>query len=439
MSDMVEHKEEKKKTAYLVAGYTDHRKREEAVEHLDELALLCDTCGLEVVGKNPCRIRKYDASTFLSQGKIEELNEELEHLSPDNIVFDDEITPAQQRNLEGIFKTTVLDRTEVILAVFAQRAHSKEAHLQVELAQEEYLAPRLKRMWTHLSRQAGSVGGAGAYLKGTGEKQIEVDRRLIQKRIHQLQQQLKEVRENRKVQRAARERAGVPCFALVGYTNAGKSTLLNALSDAEVFTEDKLFATLDTTTRKLILPNNQEAVLIDTVGFIRKLPHQVVEAFKSTLEEAVYADILLHVIDASHPAAEEQAATTLRVLKELGAADKPVITILNKCDKEAASLAKLRFTYPKTVQVSALNREGFDRLLEMMKNELQKQRETVNLRIPQSEYRHVSEALRSGNLLFQEYEGNDVLLRIDLPKLLVQKLQKYIEKGKDGDGTGSSD
>ncbi|MEC7839580.1 MAG: GTPase HflX [Chlamydiota bacterium] len=421
--------EAKEKTALLVSVYNNQRNHELCIEHLDELELLCETYGVQVLDKVPCYIRKYEASTYVTKGKLEELIDKAKELNVDIIVFDDEISPAQQRNLDKLFSGTVMDRTEVILGVFAQRAQTKEAKLQIELAQAKYQAPRLKRMWTHLSRQAGTAGGggAGAYLKGDGEKQIEIDKRLIRKRINKLTQDLNEVRAHRKTQRSQRQRTGIPVFALVGYTNAGKSTLLNSLTDAGVFTEDKLFATLDTTTRKFSLKNNQEILLIDTVGFIRKLPHLVVEAFKGTLEEALEADILIHVVDISHPMALEQAETTTEVLKELGAENKPVITVLNKVDavEDLPEINEMRLKYPKTVRVSALKREGFEELENMMIEEVKKQRIRMKLVIPQSEYHLVNKVLQQGVIINQEYEGNDIILNVEIPAILANTLEKY--------------
>lgn len=252
---------------------------------------------------------------------------------------------------------------------------------------------------------------------------------MLKDKISQLQDELETVRSNRMQQRSARFKSEIPTFAIIGYTNAGKSTLLNALTDAGVFVEDKLFATLDTTTRKYTLPNNQDVLIIDTVGFIRKLPHLLVAAFKSTLEESIEADILLHLVDASNPSAEEQAATTFEVLKELGAKDKPIITVLNKVDvcENMSMLQKLRIQYPRTVQISALRKEGFEDLLEMMVEELSKQRKTVLLRIPQSEYSVVSEVMRVGNILKRDFEENDVLIKADLPSQTIGKLRAYIQ------------
>jgi len=423
--------ETKNKRALLVSVYKNGQgQREICEEHLEELALLSETFGVLVVEKVPCVVRRFDAATFVTEGKLEELIAKSVEVEADLVIFDDEIAPSQQRNLENLFKKTVMDRTGVILEVFAQRAQTKEARLQIELAKVRYQAPRLKRLWSHLSRQSGtgSSGGGGAYLKGEGEKQIEIDRRILKKEIDNLQQELEEVRAIRGTQRSARVRNEIPIFAIIGYTNAGKSTLLNAMTQAGVFVEDKLFATLDTTTRKYTLKNNQDILLIDTVGFIRKLPHLLVAAFKSTLEEAIQADILLHLVDVSHPMAEEQAATTYEVLKELSAGEKPIITVLNKIDKceDKPRLMRMRTLYPKNVQISALQRIGLDELEEMMVTELSRQRRTLDLRIPQKDYVIVSEIMRLGNVIKQDYEGNDVVLTANVPFQLAGKLEKYI-------------
>jgi GTP-binding protein HflX len=428
--NLILHHDEQIRKALLISVYQGADQRAICKEHLDELDLLAQTYGIKVAAKESCSIRKFDASTFVTKGKLEELIQKAHDLDVDFVVFDDEITPAQQRNLQKAFNRTVMDRTEVILGVFAQRAQTKEARLQIELAKIKYEAPRLKRMWTHLSRQqgTGSSGGGGAYLKGEGEKQIEIDRRILKRKIDQLQKEIEEVKAHRETQRVFRVKNEIPVFAIVGYTNAGKSTLLNAMTNAGVFVEDKLFATLDTTTRKFTLKNNQEILLTDTVGFIRKLPHLLVAAFRSTLEEALQADILLHLIDVSHPMAEEQARTTYEVLKELGAKDKPIITVLNKIDQcqNPSMIYRIRMSYPKNVQISALHHQGFEELQEMMIKELANQRKYVLLRISQSDYAKVSEVIRLGNILDQEYEENDVLLKVDIPSILASKLSRYV-------------
>ncbi|CDZ80523.1 GTP-binding protein HflX [Candidatus Rubidus massiliensis] len=419
------------KKAYLVSVYKGNQNADLAKEHLEELELLTKTYGVEIAGKQICLVRRYDAATFITEGKLEEVLNAAKNCNANLLIFDDEIAPSQQRNLENLFKGPVMDRTGVILEVFAQRAQTKEAQLQIDLAKLKYQAPRLKRLWSHLSRQHGSGGaGGGAYLKGEGEKQIEIDRRILKKEIDTLNKEIKEVRENREMQRSSRIRSELPIFAIIGYTNAGKSTLLHALTDAKVLIEDKLFATLDTTTRKFTLVNNQDILLIDTVGFIRKLPHLLVAAFKSTLEEALHADILLHVVDVSHPMAEEQAQTSYEVLKELNAENKPVITVLNKIDQcqNPNIIQKMKVLYPKTVCISAKEKIGFNELQQIMIEELSRRRKIVRFRIPQKDYAKVSELMRVGNIIHQDYEENDVILRVDLPTAAIGRLQQYIEE-----------
>ncbi|MCI5052705.1 MAG: GTPase HflX [Simkaniaceae bacterium] len=412
------------KRVIVVGVYFEKSALPTCQEHLLELEELANTYGFEVIERIPVHIRKFDAGTFITKGKLEELVERSSERGADVVIFDDEITPNQQRNIEKALKRPVIDRTELILEVFAQRAQTKEAMLQIELAKIRYQLPRLKRLWTHLSRQR--VSGKG-YLKGEGEKQIEIDRRLLRKRITALEKELSEVRAVRQTQRQARMRSDLPTFAIVGYTNAGKSTLLNSLTQAGVLEEDKLFATLDTTTRKFHLPNHQSILLIDTVGFIRKLPHGLVAAFKSTLEEVCYTDVLLHVLDVSDPAAIEHAQATREVLKELGADDYPMITLLNKIDllESQHLLTRFRVEFPNTVAISAKTREGFDQLMETLEEQIRKMRTLVSLRIPQSEYRLVAELRECGKVTECDYEENDILLTVEIPSTLKHKVIQY--------------
>ena len=415
--------------ALLVGTYKQTSDKELCSEQLSELESLCVTYGLEAIEKMMCPIKAYDASTFVGKGKVQEILALVVEKQIDVVIFDDEISPQQQRNLEKIFEKITVDRTELILGVFAQRAHSREARIQVDLATLRYQMPRLRRMWTHLSRQrsGGSSGGGGGYVRGEGEKQIEIDRRIVRRRLDRLEDDLKAVKQARDTQRQARRRSGIATFAIIGYTNVGKSTLMNALTEADVLVEDKLFATLDTTTRKYLLPNRQEILLIDTVGFIRKIPHLLVAAFKSTLEEAVQADILLHLIDVSSPSAETQAESTLAVVKELGAENVPMITVLNKIDQCPNRLMaeRMRIKYPKTVEISALQKLGFDLLLESMISEISKLRKLVKLRIPQSHYALVSELMREGKVSSCEYEDNDVVLEVEIPRILEKKVALF--------------
>jgi GTP-binding protein HflX len=412
--------------ALLVGAYRSGSARSSCEESLQELTRLAESYGIMDTASMACPIKKLDAGTYLGSGKLAELATLASDIKVGLIIFDDEITPHQQRNLEKIFKLPVIDRTELIIEVFAKRAQTREAKLQIELAKIKYQFPRLRRMWTHLSRQ---TSGGGGYLKGEGEKQIEIDRRLLRKRIDTLKTEIDSVIAQRQIQRQSRRRSGIPTFAIIGYTNAGKSTLLRTLTSADVLVEDKLFATLDTTTRKFSLPNNQEILLIDTVGFIRKIPHTLVAAFKSTLEEAMHTDILLHLIDVSHPSAEAHAEATFEVLKELGGNEQPIITVLNKVDavSNPQILTKLRLKYPKTVAISALNNTGIDELCQLMMQEVSNLRKVVKLRIPQSNYALVAELMHEGRVLHSDYEGNDILLQIEIPARLDHKVKRFVE------------
>lgn len=418
--------------ALVVGVYKDPKEKLAAQEHLQELKLLADTQHIPVVDEVLFSIKSMKAATFLTEGKLEELQKRIQQHDLTLIIFDDDITPAQQRNLERLFKMPVIDRTEVILGVFAMRARTREARLQVELAEVRYVMPRLKRMWTHLSRQSGGGGGAsgGGYLKGEGEKQIEIDKRILKKQIEKLEKEIEEIKVYRETQRTQRMRSNVPVIAIVGYTNAGKSTLMNLLTKADVYVEDKLFATLDTTTRKYTLENNQEVLFIDTVGFIRKLPHLLVAAFKSTLEEAVYADLILHVIDASHPNAFEQAETTLKVIKELQAHDTPVITVLNKIDsidtpQKNQIFQKLRLTFSRSCPISALTNQGVVELEQELIDQLQHRRMRLSLRIPQKDYQVLAQAQRVGRILQQDYDENDVLVDLEIPSAMLHLFVKF--------------
>lgn len=413
------------KRALLIGTYTKDKKT--CTDQLDELESLCNTYGLQTAEKVPCPIRAYDAGTFIGSGKVEEIKALALEQQCDVVIFDDEISPQQQRNLEKLMERVVIDRTELILGVFAQRAQTREARIQIELAAFRYQMPRLRRLWTHLHRQRSGGSGGGA-VKGEGEKQIELDRRIIRTHIERLQKELDAVKKQRQTQRRLRERTRIPTFAIIGYTNVGKSTLLRALTDADVLVEDKLFATLDPTTRKFILPNKQAILLTDTVGFIRKIPHLLVASFKSTLEEAVQADILLHLVDASNPHAEMQAESTYDVLKELEATKHPIITVFNKVDQveNRTLIHRMRIKYPKTVEISALQKSGLEDLMAMMIREISLLRKVVKLRVPQSHYALVSEIMREGKVLSCEYEENDILLEMEIPHHLEHKVAHFI-------------
>src|SRR6476659_290597 len=316
-------------------------------DSLEELRELASSAGAQVVNTVTQKLPRPTAPYYIGRGKAELIKESFQEQQVTSVIFDNELSPAQGRNLENLFARKVLDRTQLILDIFAQRARSREGRLQIELAQLQYLLPRLTRMWTHLSRQSGGIG-----TRGPGETQLEVDRRRVQDRIARLERELEGVRKVRSVQREGRRRHQWPVAAVVGYTNAGKSTLLNLLTGAGVLAEDRLFATLDPTTRSLRLPTNQNVLLTDTVGFIRKLPHGLVEAFKATLEEVVQADLLLHVVDVGHPQAEEQIQAVNTVLEEIGAAGKPTLMVFNKIDQLNGNGNKFRDRFPNAVAVS---------------------------------------------------------------------------------------
>lgn len=318
-------------------------------DHLDELTQLADTAGAQVLGRFTQRMKHPDPATFLGKGKMRELADEVKLRSADSVIFDDDLTPAQVRNLEQTLNAKVLDRSGVILDIFARRARSRESRTQVELAQLNYLLPRLTRRWGHLSRQIGGIG-----VRGPGETQLEVDRRLVRERIAKLTKELEKIEKSRKVRR--RKRENLFKAAIVGYTNAGKSTLLNALTGSAVHVENRLFATLDSTTRKLTLDNQVEVLLTDTVGFIRKLPHHLVASFRSTLEETIQADLLIHLIDLSHPQYRTQIETVNTVLADLGLKDHPRLLVFNKVDllEGTTALDWAHNTFPRAIFISAL-------------------------------------------------------------------------------------
>jgi len=361
--------------AFLV-GIRDEKMRvSEADSLLKELMRLADTLGLEVSATETVHLRGNNAKFGMGTGKAEELAQKAASLEVDCIVFDREISPAQQRNWEELTGIPVIDRQELIIQIFASRARTREAELQVRLAELIYSLPRLQHKYIDLSRQRGGRYGS----RDSGETKLETDRRQVEKKIHRLEEELEQLKRQRQVQRKKRERGGIPVCALVGYTNAGKSSILNALTGADVFAEDKLFATLDSTSRRLRLPLGTEVLLVDTVGFIRRLPHSLIKAFHSTLEEASCADLILNVLDASDPDAELQYETTLSVLGELSAREIPTITVLNKVDKinsePDSQLAALLNRYPGSVAVSALKGSGLPELRAQIENSLALQKQ----------------------------------------------------------------
>lgn len=421
----------------MLVGLTLDRRDEgwRVEDSLAELALLARTAGLEVVGQTTQRLAAPNPATYIGKGKVEELAQLQRELGYDIALFDDELSPGQQRHLEDALGARVVDRTGLILDIFARRAQSHEGRLQVELAQYEYYLPRLTRMWTHLSRQA--VGGVG--LRGPGETQLESDRRRIRKRISDLRRELEQVRRHRHLYRSRRQGENVPIVALVGYTNAGKSTLLNALSGAGVFVEDKLFATLDPTTRRITLPNGQKVLLTDTVGFIQKLPTQLVAAFRATLEELREADLLLHILDITHSNAAEQAETVSKVLGELGLRDKPVLTALNKIDRIAAeaqqglvtpevleAVRKVAEPYEDTVAISAEQGTGLEQLLAKIAEVLGREMVDITILLPYSAGELAALFHERGKVESEEYRKEGTRIQGRLPRRFLPLFQEYV-------------
>jgi GTP-binding protein HflX len=381
---------------------------------LEELAELATTAGAEVVGDGLQKMAAPSAGTFIGKGKADEFALHCRRADVDTVIFDDELSPAQSRNLEKVFNCKILDRTSLILDIFAQRARSREGKLQIELAQLQHLLPRLTRFWGHLSRQQGGIGMRG----GEGETQLETDRRRVQDRIARISRDLEMVRRHRSTQRNARQRNHWALASIVGYTNAGKSTLLNTLTGTNVLAEDKLFATLDPTTRRLRLPTKQNVLLTDTVGFIRKLPHSLVEAFKATLEEVVQADLLVHVVDVSHPRAEEQIKSVDAVLQEIGAEGKPTLMVFNKIDQlngKREAVTRLLERHPHGVAISATNREGIPALLAQLGSELRPVREFLELAVPHDRAEVVARLHEVGHVIERRYNGKTAHFKARIP------------------------
>ncbi|HMW34274.1 MAG TPA: GTPase HflX, partial [bacterium] len=357
----------KKERALLVGVAHDRQENRLVDDYLEELALLADTDGVEVVASVKQQLRQIDPSTYIGKGKVHEIVLKVQAENIQVVIFDDDLSPGQTKNIEREAKCKIIDRSALILDIFAKRARTRESKTQVELAQLEYLLPRLSKMWTHLERQ----GGGGVFTKGPGETQLETDRRLVGQRIAVLKEELKKIERQRETQRAGR--GEVFRVALVGYTNVGKSTLLNALSQADVYVEDRLFATLDATTRKVFLDNDHSCLITDTVGFIRKLPHHLVASFRSTLEEVREADILLHVVDLSSPIFMEQMEAVEKVLRELNALKDARIVVFNKVDRvsDEALITSMRHQFPNSVFISAGRRIGLDKLKQAIKDEIE--------------------------------------------------------------------
>jgi GTP-binding protein HflX len=394
-------------------------------EDLEELGLLVDTAGADVVGTIIQRRARLDPATYLGRGKAEELAELCEGVDADTVVFDDELSPAQQRNLEKILGRTAIDRTAVILDIFAQNAKSEEGKCQVELALLQYRLPRLRGSGATLSQQAGRIG-----TRGPGETKLEVDRRRLTARIARLQRELRELESTRHTQRRGRERGLARRVSLVGYTNAGKSSVLNALTDAQVLVENRLFATLDPRTRRLDLPGGERVLIADTVGFVRRLPHQVVEAFHSTLEEVAEADLIVHVVDSSTSDPEGQIAAVHKVLEEIGAASVPELFAFNKVDLDREATERLAERHPVSVVLSAVTHEGLGDLLAAIADQLRVPDVVVSLVIPVERGDLLARLHRDGEILSEEDRGGQVLVSVRLEHSGLGPYRGFFERGE---------
>jgi len=407
--------------AFLIGVRLPGMRGDEAERSLDELTLLTDTAGSDPVDRELVRRQTIDAGTFIGSGKADELAGLTQALDIDVVVFDNALTPAQQRNLMGVFGCDVVDREALILDIFAQHAHSKEGALQVELALLRYHLPRLRGKGKALSQQAGGIG-----TRGPGETKLETDRRRILSRISKLERELVDTARHRETQRKRRRRNRIPQVAIVGYTNAGKSTLLNALTDAGALVEDRLFATLDPTVRKLVLPDGGEVVLADTVGFVRRLPHHLVEAFKSTLAEAAQSNLLLHVVDGTDPDPAGQIAAVRQVLVEIEASEVPELLVINKMDAvETPRKSRLANVYPEAVSISALRGEGLDELLERVATLTSPRTVTLSLEVPYDRGDIVAAAHRLGEVTGEKHDENGTILDVRLPAAISARFAEF--------------
>ncbi len=418
---MIENNDKKEKLI-LVGVTLSYNSEEDTLSSLDELEELAKTAGAESVGRIIQARDQFHPQTYVGKGKIEEIKDLLFELEATGIICDDELSPVQARNLEEALDAKVLDRTLVILDIFAGRATTSEGKIQVELAQLKYAQTRLTGRGTSMSRLGGGIG-----TRGPGEKKLEQDRRLIKNRIALLNRELRDVKRHREITRENRSKKQLPVIAIVGYTNAGKSTLLNALTDAKIYAEDKLFATLDPTTRSLQLESGQEILLTDTVGFIRKLPHHLIEAFKSTLEEAKYADVILHVVDASSSEADIQMYTVYETLADLGVIGKPVITAFNKQDLLLEKVTLRDFKADLRVEISAKKRLGFPELLAAIETVLREQKHYIETLYGFNEAGKIALIRKYGEVVQEEYTADGILIKAYIPENIVTKVKSESE------------
>lgn len=415
MAEMIELKQMQEKVILVGVSTDDHDDTEQSLDELEELAA---TAGAVVVGRVVQNLSQIHPVTYVGKGKLDEIKDLLWETEATGIICDDELSPIQLGNMEDVLNTKIMDRTLIILDIFANRASTNEGKIQVELAQLKYRQSRLVGLGKSLSRLGGGIG-----TRGPGEKKLEMDRRLIKSRIAQLNRELRDVKRHREVTREQRSKNRVPVVAIVGYTNAGKSTLLNTLTGADVLEEDKLFATLDPTTRNLKLPSKQEILLTDTVGFIRKLPHHLIEAFKSTLEEAKYADIILHVVDASNPQMDEQMHIVYETLMNLEVKNKPVITAFNKQDKISGEIILRDFKADYIVNISAKTGEGLSRLQNVIEEVLREQKILIEQLYPYADAGKIQLIRKYGELLEEEYREEGIFAKGYVPIEIYEKVK----------------
>lgn len=415
MAEMIELKQMQEKVILVGVSTDDHDDTQQSLDELEELA---ETAGAVTVGRVVQNLSQIHPVTYVGKGKLDEIKDLLWETEATGIICDDELSPIQLGNMEDALNTKIMDRTLIILDIFANRASTNEGKIQVELAQLKYRQSRLVGLGKSLSRLGGGIG-----TRGPGEKKLEMDRRLIKGRIAQLNRELKDVKRHREVTREQRSRNQVPVIAIVGYTNAGKSTLLNTLTGADVLEEDKLFATLDPTTRNLKLPSKQEVLLTDTVGFIRKLPHHLIEAFKSTLEEAKYADIILHVVDASNPQMDEQMYIVYETLMNLEVKNKPVITAFNKQDKVDGEVILRDFKADHVVNISAKTGEGLENLQNVIEEVLREQKILIEQLYPYADAGKIQLIRKYGELLEEEYREEGIFAKGYIPIEIYEKVK----------------
>ena len=396
-----------------------------AQDTAQELKELVRSAGAEVKEEIICHRDKISPAFFIGKGKVEEIAIIVRELNLDAVIFNNDLSGSQQKNLEEIIGIKTIDRTQLILDIFARRARSNEGKVQVELAQLSYMLPRLVGKGIELSRLGGGIG-----TRGPGETKLEVDRRRIRDRIAKLKKDLERLTAQRRMRGRSRQKIPIPSIAIIGYTNAGKSTLLNALTRSDVFAEDRLFSTLDPTIRQFTLPTNQRILFVDTVGFLHDLPHHLIESFKATLEEVLDADILLHVLDITHPKVAEQSEAVFKVLAELGAQNKPVITALNKIDRlEEAAVERFKRTFEDSIPISALKKQNFQELVDRITLQLAFLIDIIDVKVPQARMDIITAIYEHGHVLSKNYRGQDVHIRAQVPIKLKERIKRELDKG----------